>query len=208
MPKRVLVIDGMPTHRIRLSALLEEAGYDVATARDLFDVQGAVGQGDLVIVGLSDGGPGQLVSQIATAWAGANCPILCMDPKMSPLRRLLVLRAGARDALPYRASDELILAMTRRLIREGEAKREAERRRITAASFGLAEAQTVFDRPTSVACIGAFDLLPERLGALLGHTIVRHASTDTLNDTGGGARADAFLLQNRIGWAGAATDFA
>ncbi|MEO0918605.1 MAG: diguanylate cyclase [Pseudomonadota bacterium] len=196
MPKRILVIDGISTHRIRLSALLGEAGYQVATARDLFEVQGAIGQNDLVVVGVPEDGLGQLTAQVVTALQGANCPVFCLDGKLSPLRRLLMLRAGARDALPYRASDELILAMARRLIREGEARRETERRRMTAASFGFSDAPSAFDRPAQVVCVGSFTLLPERLNALLKHNVVRdHSRSEGGEEARDGSHADAFLLK-------------
>ena len=99
MTKYVLVIVPVATNRIRLSALLEEAQYDVVSAPSVAEVSALQCEPDLIILGLSDK-PSKTIASLATLQIPADTPLLCLDSDPSPLRRLLALRAGARDVLP------------------------------------------------------------------------------------------------------------
>lgn len=194
MPKRVLVIDAIATNRIRFAALLESARYVVQTASGTSDVQGSPRDQDVVILGLPDERPGRAVTRVLAALQGAEVPVLCLDVKNEPLRRLLVLRAGARDVLPSKSPDDLLLSRLRGLIREGEAEREAERRRITAASFGFSEQVAEFGSHARIVCIGNLGPLADRLSSLLPHEVVHVPSEFALEEDALSIVPDAVLL--------------
>lgn len=158
MAKCVLVIDPVSVNRIRLSAVLEGAQYDVICAPSVGEV-GLLRDPDLVVLGLGDR-PSTDISQLATLPIPDDTPLLCLDNNPSPLRRLLAIRAGARDVLPRTTTDTFLRARLRGLIREGDAQRECERRRVTAASFGFAEASVDFETGARVRCVGACDEVP------------------------------------------------
>lgn len=193
MPKRVLVIDSIATHRIRLSALLEDARFQVVAATDMTEFKGSARDFDLVILGLPRHRPAGQISSVAGALQGARIPILALDGSSSPLRRLLALRAGAREILRRQVPDDLLLSRLRGLIREGEAEREADRRRLTAASFGFAEANAGFDAKASILCLGSLGSLPSELSALLPHKVT---TADAVRGADGAwaAKPDAIVL--------------
>ena len=122
MPKRALVIDTIATHRIRLSALLEAAQYAVETLDKYDGGPQELQTYDIVLLGVPHERPGQLIAALARNLRGSDIPLLCLDSKSSPLRRVLAMRAGARDVLATNAPDDLVLAMVRSLIRQGEAE--------------------------------------------------------------------------------------
>ena len=194
MPKRVLVIDAIATHRIRFAALLETARYRVDTAADRHELESVRRAYDLVLVGLPDVRPGQLVADVAKILEGTGTPMLCLDGKSSPLRRLVALRAGGRDILPTKSPDDLVLALVRSLIRRGEAEREVERRRLTAASFGFADAGLSFQHRSRVLSLGDLGKLPGRLSALFPHDIVPVPEGADLGEYMTSHRPDAILL--------------
>ncbi len=195
MPKRVLAIDAIATNRIRFAALLESVRYEVQTAAHAAGFDGNPRDFDLVLLGLPNEQPGQAIAGLAMSLKGSTTPILCLDAKSTSLRRLMVLRAGARDILPSKSPDDLLLARVRGLIREGEAEREAERRKATAASFGFSEPANAFASLARVVCIGNLGQVPDRLSAMMPHDIAHLPAERVL--TGGaepGAPADAFVL--------------
>ncbi|MCG6882961.1 MAG: diguanylate cyclase [Silicimonas sp.] len=194
MPKSVLVLDAIATHRIRLAALLESAHYSVVTASGVTDFQGNPGDYDLVLFGLPDDRPGAVVAKLGAGLQGSGTPILCLDARGSPLRRLLVLRAGARDVLPSKSPDDLMLARIRGLIRERETEKECERRRMTAASFGFSEAVQAFERQSRIVCTGSSAALPERLSAVLPHQVVVAEAGEILKNDAPRAAPDAIVV--------------
>lgn len=196
MAKSVLVIDPVPTNRIRLSAFLEGAGYDVSTAHSVQDVGSFLTGPDLVILGLSDK-PVQTITSLATLQIAVGTPLLCLDSDPSPLRRLLILRAGARDVLPRATSDSLLRARLRSLIREGDAQRECERRRATAASFGFAEASPDFTAEARIACVGDTAQLPSiarMLASTLDHRLDTLEFEAALRDDAFANKPDAYVI--------------
>ncbi len=189
MAKTVLIIDPVATNRIRLSALVEGAGYGVISAPSVAEVGPYQAEPDLVVLGLSDR-PVQTITSLKTLPLAADTPLLCLDSDPSPLRRLLILRTGAREVLPRAVTDAFLRARLRGLIREGEAQRECERRRVTAASFGFAEAAVDFATEARIACVGNSGDLPEiarLLASMLSHRVdsldVENALRDEANDS-------------------------
>lgn len=159
MAKCVFVIDPVSVNRIRLSAVLEGAQYDVVSAASISEVPGHARDPDLIVVGLTDR-PARDIARLKSAPIPKNTPLLCIDPSPSSLRRLLALRSGARDVLPRNTTDTFLRARIRGLIREGDAQRECERRRVTAASFGFAEPTVAFELDPRIRCVGKCDKVP------------------------------------------------
>ncbi len=196
MAKYVLVIDPVSTNRIRLLALLEDAQYDVVSAPSVAEVSALHCEPDLIILGLSDK-PAKTIASLATLQIAVDTPLLCLDSDPSPLRRLLVLRAGARDVLPRAAPDTLIRARLRGLIREGEAERECERRRVTAASFGFAEATREFAADARIVCVGATDAVPgvaHLLASTLEHRLDTLRIEEVLREEADQSVPDAYII--------------
>ena len=198
MPKCLLVIDPLPTNRIRLSALLEAAQYDVVTVATADEAaQMKTRAPDLVLLGLHDDQPSRAIAALRDAGIDADTPVFCLDGVSTPERRLQALQAGARELMPMVLPDTLLLARLRSLIREGDAVRECERRRATATSFGFAETQTPFTRPSRVACVMAPDALaelPDLLQGALPYKLSFLTMEDALRDGAPGAEHDAYLV--------------
>lgn len=194
MPRNVLVIDAIAIHRIRFAALLEMARYRVATAANLMDFPGDVGDHDLILLGLPDDRPGAALGPLAPLIQRSNVPVLCLDAKTSPLRRLLAMRAGARDILPSKSPDDLLLARVRGMIREGEAERERQRRRATAASFGFSEATARFDQRAQILCAGDLGTLSGQLATLTSHHISNLPAESSVVDDSDPVVPDVIIL--------------
>ena len=195
MAKNVLVIDPVATNRIRLSALLEGAQYEVASAPSVGEVVALRAEPDLMILGLAEK-PAQSIASLATLQISADTPILCFDSDPSPLRRLLVLRAGAREVLPRTTPDALVRARLRGLIREGDAQRECERRRVTAASFGFAEASVEFTAEARIVCVGETKNVPgiAHLASTLPHKLDSLGVEDALREEADHNVPDAYVI--------------
>lgn len=167
----MLFIDAIATNRIRFSALLETAHYRVTVAASPNDVVDDICVFDIVVLGLPDDKPGSAVASIQTKSPLSAPPILCLDRRHSMLRRLISLRAGARDVLPRKSPDNLLLSRIRSIIRDSDAERECERRQGAASIFGFAEAKSDFLMPARIVCIGEFADLPDQLSSLLPHRV-------------------------------------
>ena len=198
MPKSILVIDSVPTNRIRLAATLEAAQYDVATISALDEASPAsIGQPDLLILGIHGDAPAKSLARVRAAGLPKNIPIFCIDSDATPLRRLHALSAGARDLMPRLLPDALLLARLRSIIREAEAERECKRRRDTASSFGFAEAAQPFEAQARISCVmskDAPDTLPDILARTLPHQVKRLNLENALRDVGPGDEPDAYLI--------------
>ncbi len=199
MQRSILVIDAIATNRIRFAALLESARYKVSSACALTEYPGNLDDHDLILLGLPDDHPGAALAELGPMIRRSNVPVLCVDRKTSPLRRLLALRAGARDVLPSKSPDDLLLARLRGLIREQEAERESQRRRITAASFGFSEALTGFNRQARVLCVGDLGELPDRLAALMTHIVDRVSGDAQFADDDRTVAPDVIVLNAGCG---------
>lgn len=198
MPRSLLVIDPVSVNRIRLAAILESAQYAVATAETPQEASRLLeAEPDLVLLGVQTESPGKAIEEVRREPGLSEAPVLCIDSSPSPMRRLQALRAGARDILQRAMPDGLLLARMRGLIREGDAERECERRRVTAASFGFAEAARGFEARARVACVGelnAFPALPSILAATTPHVFESLSLDDVLRDDANGRGHDAYVI--------------
>jgi len=151
MAKRLLIVDPVATNRIRLSAALSAAHYDVETISSFEDLP-VTADPDLIILATDTDMPTR--SRLVPSQYD-DVPIFCIESEPSPMRRIKALRAGAREVLGRHLPDSLLLARLRSLIREADASRECERRRSAAAKFGFAEARSEYRPSFRVGCIGA-----------------------------------------------------
>lgn len=196
MAKFVLVIDPVATNRIRLSALLEAAQYDVGCAADISDLRNLQREPDLVLLGLSER-PGRDIARLTTLALSENTPLLCLDSRPSPLRRLLAFRAGAREVLPHNTTDTFLRARIRGLIRDGDAQRECERRRVTAASFGFADAGSDFETYARVKCVGEHARIPGIVQLEASATSIKLETCgvdEALQDENSGRLPEAYII--------------
>ena len=197
MPKCLLIIDPIPTNRIRLAAILEAAQYDVVTAATAEEAaKGPQHSPDLLVLGLHHDHPDLALQRIKTAGLPADTPVICLDADASPARRVQALRSGAREFMPRKMPDSLLLARVRGLLREGDAERECERRRMTATSFGFSEARTPFATRGRVACVlgsGVSNDLPSVLAEATTHRLDVLSVQNALRDVGRD-NPDAYLV--------------
>ena len=197
MPKCLLIIDPVPINRIRLSAVFEGAHYQVTSIGSADDLARRLPMPpDLVILGMHNTYPAKDLQPIKDAGLLPETQVLCIDADAAPHRRLQALKAGARDFVSRRVSDNLLLARVRGLLREGDAERECERRRMTASSFGFAETSAPFAAPCTVACVmgqNAPESLPALLASALPHKIDLLDVQSALSDSSGPA-PDAYVM--------------
>lgn len=155
MPKRLLLVDPLPTHRIRLKAALRGAQYDVVSVDRISCASGAIAASavDLIILNTSGADPTSMMTRLRRSIDQADIPVLCRDEEAGPLRRMQALSSGARDMVATRVPDRLLLARLRGILRDAEAATELERRRAAAASFGFREAATPFERIEQVISV-------------------------------------------------------
>ncbi len=198
MPKCLLIIDPLPTNRIRLSAVFEAAQYDVFAIDSPHDTaRFEHPDPDLIVLGINGDQPVKALAAVKSSGIAPDIPVFCLDTDASPLRRLQALRNGARDMLARSVPDALLLARLRSLIREGDAERECERRRVTATSFGFAEAMTPFGTPARVACVMAADapmIVPDILSSAMSHRLEILTLEDALRGASTGIEPDAYLI--------------
>ncbi|MDA8584911.1 diguanylate cyclase [Rhodobacteraceae bacterium] len=198
MPKCLLIIDPVPTNRIRLSAVFEAAQYDVVTVETPHDAtRFDLPDPDLVILGVYNEQPVKALASLKRTGIASDVPVFCLDADASPLRRLQALRNGAREMLARSTPDALLLARLRSLIREGDAERECERRRVTATSFGFAEAAYPFGTPACVAFVMADDvpvILPDIIRGSLPHNLEILSLDDALRGATTAVEPDAYLF--------------
>lgn len=194
MAKRILVIDPIPTHRIGVVAELKRAHYDVSSTVGAGDMVQLSGDLDLIVLGTSGMEPARVVGSLPVT---KDIPILCLDNEAGPMRRLLALRAGAREMLPLRSAPELLLARLRLLIRESEANRELDRRSATAASFGIGmdEANARFEPARRIGCIGDDACgVAEIIAGITGYKTEALSWDQTLRETDKQTAPDAIIM--------------
>lgn len=176
MPKRLLLVDPIPTHRIRLKAVLRAAQYDIVSVDRIACAAGAIeaGPADLILLNTSGSDPAEMMTRLRRAIGQSDIPVLCRDDEAGPMRRMQALSTGARDMVATRVPDRLLLARLRGMLRDAEAAAELERRRIAAASFGFREAGTPFEAAGEVICIGlGSEMLKETPPELRGSRRIR-----------------------------------
>lgn len=197
MPKCLLIVDPVPTNRIRLAAVLEAAQYDVVAAADPSEIVGnSQKTPDLLILGMHQEHPDLALQRVWNTGLARETPVICLDIDASPDRRLQALRAGAREFMSRRLPDSLLLARVRGLLREGDAERECERRKMTATSFGFSEAHAPFATQGRVACVignAASSALPANLARAMSHRLDILSVQNALSDAGN-ENPDAYLI--------------
>lgn len=190
MPKRILVIDPIPTHRIRLKAALRAAQYDIASVDRIACVSGVVATlpVDMIVLNTSGTEPSRMMAKLHQAIEPLDIPVLCRDENAGPARRMQALATGARDMVSTRIPEPLLLARLRGLFRERESQEELEHRRVAAASFGFREATASFAVRSKVACVsvGADQgMSPTGCGlALLPHEVIQLPHAELLRADG------------------------
>ena len=198
MPKRLLVIDPIPTHRIRLKAALRAAQYDIVSIDRIACATGAMAAGpvDLIILNTSGADPAQMMTRLRKAIGQPELPVLCRDDSTGPERRVQALSTGARDMVSTRVPDALLLARIRGLLRENDTSAELERRRIAATSFGFREAPVPFEPLGQIAVVNlGFAKVPGSDGqGVRSHRLQPMSREDLMRDDGIGAGPDANLL--------------
>ena len=197
MAKRLLVVDPLLTNRIRLAAALTAAQYDVETVGSLFEHAADAPDPDIIILGTNPETLMGTLSESTLATRYAKTPIFCVDSEASPEGRVNALRAGAREILARPLPDSLLLARLRSILRESEALRECERRRVAAASFGFAEAASEFKPAIRIGCLGQRDVCLDKIkviGSVLPHAVEYLSSQDVLRDDASRYSPDAYVI--------------
>ena len=163
MPKRLLLVDPIPTHRIRLKAALRAAQYDITSVDRIACVTGAICAApvDLILLNTSGTDPAQSMARLVRALGPTDTPILCRDDEAGPLRRMQALSTGAWDMIATGIPETLLLARLRSILRDAEAITELERRRVAAASFGFREPPARFDADGQVVRVSLGGPSPE-----------------------------------------------
>lgn len=201
MPKRLLVIDPIPTHRIRLKAALRAAQYDIISIDRIACAPGVMVSGpvDLILLNTSGVDPAMMMTRLRRTIGTVNVPVLCRDDDAGPVRRMAVLSTGARDMVATRVPETLLLARIRGLLRESETRTELERRRVAAASFGFSETSADFRNRGRVlfAALGKSIDIPvsdadfSRIG---GYSVSKSSYSDLLRGDATEQEPDAIVL--------------
>ena len=197
MAKRLLIVDPMLTNRINLAAALSAAQYDVETVGFLFEHPIEAPDPDVIILGTAPDTLLDALSDKILVTRYSKTPIFCVDSEASPEGRVKALRAGAREILGRPLQDSLLLARLRSILRESEALRECERRRVAAASFGFAEAASEFRPAIRIGCLGPRANCLEKMrviGSALPHAVEYLSSRDVLRDDASRHSPDAYVI--------------
>lgn len=192
MAKRLLIVDSVSTNRIRLAATLSAAHYDVETLGSLSEQPAASFDPDMIILGSG----AEDLGRHATQFVSSKTPILRVDSDASPMRRIKALRAGAREILAHPLPDSLLLARLRGILRESEALKECDRRRVAAASFGFAEAAADFRPAFRIGCLGPKECQAtvDLLGSILPHSVEHLLPQDVLREDASRHSPDAYVI--------------
>ena len=198
MPKCLLIIDPVPTNRIRLAAMFETAQYEVSTAGTDSDLASlASAKPDLLVIGLHNNPPLPVIRYIHAQGIPKETPIVCLDTVASPERRMQALSAGAREFMQRKTPDNLLLARVRGLLREGDAEQECERRRMAATSFGFADSHTDFTVAERVAFVlgpGVADELKQVLARSVPGELDVLGVQDALSETWESGPPSAYVI--------------
>ena len=199
MPKRLLLVDPIPTHRIRLKAVLRAAQYDITSVDRIACVSGAIAASpvDLILLNTSGTDPAQAMARLTKATGPSGVPVLCRDDEAGPLRRMQALATGACDMVATRVPETLLLARLRGILRDAEAIGELERRRVAAASFGFREQAALFGTVGRIVCVTLESpslALQEDLRSV-SHTMTGLTRDELLRDEGIRSTPDAVLLE-------------
>ena len=203
MPSRILVIDEIPTTRMLVSSLLSANQHEVTAECSVSEAaaNGDLSAFDVILASVNDGDAAEMISDIVEAAASGAAtvhpPILCLDRYASPERRLAALKTGARDLLRAPASDDLLLARLRSILREINGVREVARRQAAAATFGLAESPATFQSAKRIALVTSSEQLSpefEDLVSEFGTQMSCRSPEEALSGSETAPPADVFVL--------------
>lgn len=198
MNKRILVVDSVPTERIKLRVILKAAQYDVDSVETIDALKEiTLGKLDGIILNTSSGEPDQTIFKLRKHTGSAAVPILCRDGDAGPVRRIAALAAGAVDVVPMRAPEALLLARLRVMLRDADTVQELDRRRVAAKAFGFSEASSRFAVPQSFLSVdlcSADENLPA-IPTVPNLTAFRVSSLGLLSDDGLEQKSEAIMLR-------------
>lgn len=198
MAKRLLLVDPIPTHRIRLKAALRAAQYDITSVDRIACVTGAMGAEpiDLIMLNTSGTDPAQSMARLVRAIGPTDIPVLCRDDDAGPLRRMQALSTGACDMIATSIPETLLLARLRGILRDAEAISELERRRVAAASFGFRETAARFGAEGQVVRVSLRDSSIEKSEEVksASHEMIDLTRDELLRDNGSRTAPAAIVL--------------
>ena len=204
MTGKVLIADGLATHRISLAAALDRAFYDVIVTGSGAEALRALRRErpDIVIAStaLPDMEPARFCTSARALSGGGEMPVILLGGALSRPERLALLAAGADDVLSAPVDRSLLLAGLRNRLRARAADAELTLRDDTRLALGLAEAAgTAFQPPARVALIkmsAADDMSPalERLRSLVPDRIEPLPAAEALRASASASPTEAFII--------------
>ncbi len=206
MANRILIIEAKATARMLLSSLLTSNHYEVDSAATLEDAVVEVRRGapDVVFAAVGDADPEAFLTSLKDrrliGGKVSDPPLICIDEKATPARRLRALAAGARDLLAAPVPDSLFLARLRCVLREANSAKEIARRQAAAARFGLAEEAAAFEKPARVALVSSGDndgLAKRALSNAFGSKFRALTPQSAMTAQAGDPPYDAFVLDGQ-----------
>ncbi len=212
MSGRILIVDDVATNRIVYRARLAAAFYEPILA---VDGQGCLTSAfaapdvrpDLILLDLSlpDMPGNEVLRRLRADPRSRDIPVIVLTASQDPGSRLAAFSAGADDVIIKPASDRLLLARVRNLMRSrAEFSEESG-----LSANGFAEPAMTFDPPGTLAVVSARPEtgreLQGALAALLRDRLVVLSRTQALAEAASGAGgADVFLVaEDDIGADGA-----
>ena len=202
MTGKVLIADGLATHRISLAAALDRAFYDVIVTGSGAEALRAMRRErpDLVIAStaLPDLDPTRFCARAQALAGGGDMPLILLGGALTRPERLALLAAGADDVLSAPVDRSLLLAGLRNRLRARAADAELTLRDDTRLALGLAEAAgAAIQSPARVALIemSAEHDIPsmlERLRSLVPDRIELLAASEALRATA--SPPEAFII--------------
>ncbi len=172
MSGRILIVESIATNRIMLRATLQAAHYEVCAFASITEALAVVGRGAFDVALIDIGGEPLAALAFCKAIkadpALAELGVIAMTKPSDRASRMAALRAGADDVLDKGATDQLLLACIRSLLRARNAASELTLREDSSTALGFAEAAEGFAGTGRVALVTSRPTeLPDALRMLL-----------------------------------------
>lgn len=155
MSGHILIADNVMSYRVLTRARLLIAHYNVVTANAISDAQGIIEAEapDLAIIGAdqADDAAIKLIQQLKADPKTSSTAILAVSDKGLTAAREAALLAGADDVLERSASEALLLASIRNLMRNRNEDADLKLREETREALGFAEPMASFEKPAGHA---------------------------------------------------------
>ncbi|MDD9924061.1 MAG: diguanylate cyclase [Boseongicola sp.] len=203
MASRVMILDARASVRMLVASLLSASQYIPLVAADLPEAVRLARKAPphAILLGLGSRDPSEILETLRARGLakakGETSPVICLDPDMTPERRVTALMAGARDLIQWPQDERVLLAKLRCVLREVHADQEIVRRENAAARFGFAEPALAFDRSTSVTVVtsqGENTVLTRSLKNGLGEDLRVIAPKQALGAQDGSEQHDVIVL--------------